>query len=537
MVRRIIVRKNRYFDSVFLMQVARRIAGQPGVRDASALMATPANRKVLSTMGYGDEGRDTEFAAAGPSDLLLALEGEQDALDAIAADADSWLAGGAGASSAKGHAGREPKSIADAVAARPDSSVAVISVPGEHAAREARAALQQGLNVFLFSSNVSVEDERSLKAEARQRGLIVMGPDCGTAFLCGAGIGFANSVRRGPIGIVGGTGTGMQEFSSLVHQAGSGISNAIGTGSRDLSDAVGGMSTMTALDALEADPATEVIAVISKPPGMMATAQLAQRLRQCSKPVVLCLLGAEPESGTAAGNQGAGQGQVVRVASTLDEAVGLALAAVGIGEAAFLHAGDDALRETALVHIGRMHPQQRHIRGLFAGGTLCYQSQAIFRSSGLIVHSNSPLRGMLDLPDPWASLENSFVDMGAEIFVQGRPHPMIDASLRAQRIRQEGDDPGVALILLDFILGAISSSDPVGDLLGAIRSAQEAARRRGGQLCVAASVCGTDEDAQGLQRQKQALVEAGVLVFASNAQAAAFCREAMLLLAARKEPG
>ena len=543
MVRRAIVRKNRYFDSVFLMQVARRIAGQPGVRDASALMATPANRKVLSGMGYGDEGRDAEFAAAAANDLLLALEGDEAAVDAIAADVDSWLAGAGGkASSDMGGASREPRSIAEAVKARPDSGVAVISVPGEHAAREARAALQQGLNVFLFSSNVSVEDELSLKTEARQRGLIVMGPDCGTAFLAGAGIGFANAVRRGPIGIVGGTGTGMQEFASLVHQAGSGISNGIGTGGRDLSDAVGGISTMTGIAALESDPATQVIVVISKPPGASATALLAGRLRRCTKPVVLCLLGAEPASlgaiaAPAGGGPGVGGGQAVRVASTLDEAAGFALAAVGVHEAAVLQGGDASLRELASAQIGKMGPQQRHIRALFAGGTLCYQSQVIFRRSGLVVYANSALAGMKELPDPWESRENTFVDMGAEIFVEGRPHPMIDASLRAKRVESEGADPSVALLLLDFVLGAISSADPVGDLLAAVKGAQEAAQRRGGYLCVVASVCGTDDDAQGLQTQKQALDDAGVLVFPSNAQAAAFCAEAMGLLAARQEVG
>ena len=541
MIRTTVIRKNRYFDSVFLMLVARRIAAQPGIADASALLATPANRQVLIGMGYGDQGRNAEFAAAGSNDLVLALTGEEAAVNAIAADVDAWLARGSGAASEAGNAGTEPRSIAEAVVGRPDSSVAVISVPGEHAAREARAALREGLNVFLFSSHVSVEDERLLKTEARDRGLIVMGPDCGTAFLGGAGIGFANAVRRGPIGIVGSTGTGLQEFSSLVHQAGSGISNGVGTGSRDLSDAIGGISTMSGIDALEADQATKVIAVLAKPPGRTTTAHLVERLRRCAKPVVLCLLGAEPGSfdgiAPAANSPGAGEAPKMRVATTLDEAVGLALAAVGVGAPAFLRWDEGSLRARALIQIGQMRPEQRHVRGLFAGGTLCYQAQAIFLRSGLVVRSNSPLPGMLELADPRSSRESSFVDLGTEFFVEGRPHPMIDASLRAKRLEQEGDDPTVALILLDFILGAISSRDPVGDLLGAVRTAQNAAQRRGGHLGVVASVCGTDDDAQGLQAQKHALAEAGVLVFPSNAQAAAFCATAALLLAARKEAG
>lgn len=529
MVRTTVVKKNRYLDSVFLMLVARRIAAQPGIRDASALLATEANRKVLADMGYGDEGHDAEFAAAGPNDLVLALEGEEAAVAAIAADADAWLSRGSEASSG---AAREPRTIPEAVAAYPDCSLAVISVPGEHAAREARLALQAGLHVFLFSSNVSVEDELSLKIEARERGLLVMGPDCGTAYIGGAGIGFANAVRRGPIGLVGPSGTGLQEFASLVHQAGSGISNGIGTGSRDLSDAIGGLSTLMGLDALEADPATQVIAVIAKPPGRATTARLLERLQHCAKPVVLCLLGAELME---PGLPGSGAPGNLRFTTTIDEAVCLALGALGLPEPAQLHPDLEALRRQAATVIEKLRPEQRHIRGLFAGGTLCYQSQAIFRGAGLVVHSNAPLEDMRELPDPWVSREDAFVDLGAGLFVEGRPHPMIDASLRRKRLEQEGNDPTVALLLLDFILGAIASGDPVGDLLEGIRSAQAAASRRGGQLCVVASVCGTDGDAQGLQAQTRALQEAGVLVFPSNALAAAFCREAMRLLTERKE--
>jgi FdrA protein len=535
MVRRTVIRKNRYFDSVFLMRVARRLASQPGMSDASAVLATAANRKVLIGIGYGEAGRDPDFAAAGPNDLVIALEGEEAAVDAIAANADSYLSQAAETSSGAGGSSPRPRSISEAMERRPDCSLAVISVPGEYAVREARTALQKGLHVFLFSSNVSVDDERSLKTEARQRGLIVMGPDCGTAFLGGAGIGFANAVRRGPVGIVGSTGTGMQEFASLVHQAGSGISNAIGTGSRDLSDAIGGISTLMGIDALEADPATKVIAVVSKPPGTGFTATLGERLGRCAKPVVLCLLGAEPDSLRIHNPEGSRGQPTPRWAFTLDEAVASALEVAGVNEPAFLRSDERVMREGAAIEIGKMRPEQHYLRGLFAGGTFCYQAQAMFLRSGLLVHSNEPLPGMPKLPDPHESRESSFVDMGAEIFVQGRPHPMIDASLRRKRLEREGEDSTVAVILLDFILGAISSPDPVGDLLGAIRNVQDKARRRGGHLCVVASVCGTDEDEQGLESQKAALTEAGVLVFPSGAQAASFCREAALMLTHRKE--
>ncbi|MBV9190725.1 MAG: hypothetical protein JO292_13570 [Betaproteobacteria bacterium] len=508
MVRKTAVRKNRYLDSVFLMLVAQRIASQPGIHDASAMLATEANRKLLAGMGYGDDGKDKDFAAAGPNDLVLAVEGDAAAVDAVMANADSYFARGY---AAEAGSAPEPRSIAEAVTARPESSVAVISVPGEYAAREARAALRAGLHVFLFSSNVSVDDELALKRDARDRGLIVMGPDCGTGYLGGAGIGFANVVRRGPIGIVGASGTGMQEFASLVHRAGSGISNGIGTGSRDPSDAIGAISTIAGVDALESDAATKVIAVISKPPGESAIAVLAERLRRCKKPVVTCFFGE-------------GHDDRIKGVSTLDEAVGAALVAAGEKKPQFLESEEGALQRSASSEKAKLQPGRRYVRGFFAGGTLCYQAQSIFRRAGLSVYSNSPLHGMKELTDPYQSREHTFVDMGAETFVHGRPHPMIDATLRRRRLEQEARDPSVAVILLDFVLGSIASADPVSDLLGAIQSI----RTMG--ICVAASVCGTNEDRQSLEMQERSLRRAGAMVFASSAQAASFCREAALLL-------
>ena len=478
MIRKTVVRRNRYLDSVFLMQVARRMSERPGIEDASALRGTDANRAVLAGLGF-------EVLDAGPNDLVVALAGEAAAVDAVATDLEAWLAPGVPG------AAPDPRSLEEALRTRA-ADLAVISVPGAHAAREARAALRAGLHVFLFSSNVSLEDEVSLKLEARDRGLIVMGPDCGTAYLAGAGLGFTNAIRRGPIGLVGSTGTGMQEFACLVHLAGSGISNGIGTGGRDLSDAVAGLSTLAGIDALEADPATRVIAVLSKPPGAAATRKLAERLGRCAKPVVQCLLGGE---------------------DTLDDAVIRALREVGVEAPAFL------LPRTDPPFLG-LRPEQRHVRGLFAGGTLCYQAQAIFRQAGLTVHSNAPLHGMETLEDPDRSLGNTFLDMGAEYFVEGRPHPMIDGTQRRRRLEKELRDPSVGVLLLDFILGTLSSPDPVGEVLDLLP----------GGLCVAASVCGTEGDTQGLESQVRALKEAGVRVFPTAAQAARFCRDVALTL-------
>jgi succinyl-CoA synthetase alpha subunit len=488
------------------MQVSNSLSLQQGIDQAVALMGTDRNKTLLAEMGYAS----TAILSAGPNDLIIALQGkDRSAVDGVLADLDAWL------QRRPIHAGRPVlRTLDEALASQSQSNLASISIPGEYAASETRRALACGLNVFLFSSNVSVQDELAVKRTAREGGLIVMGPDCGTAIIAGVGLGFSNAVRQGPIGVIASTGTGLQEFTSLVHQLGAGISHAIGTGSRDLSDAVGGISAFTALEALEADPQTKVIALLSKPPGPRTLRHLTQRLDRCHKPAVACLLGVgQPPSRAAT---------PFTTARTVDEAASLAVE-IATGEPG-ARRGPSAEELQALVSRERagMMPQQQYIRGIFAGGTFCYQAQQVARDAGMVVHSNAPLEGMLQLADPLRSVAHTLVDMGAEMFTAGRPHPMIDATLRRERLLQEAEDPQVAVLLLDFILGYNASPDPVGDLLDAISQAKRAARQRGGFLSVVASVCGTDDDPQDLRKQTMALEEAGVLVLPSSAEAALF---------------
>src|SRR5580704_9603583 len=97
---------------------------------------------------------------------------------------------------------------------------------------------------MIFSDNVPIAEEASLKHEARERGLMVMGPDCGTAIIGGVPLAFANAVPRGDIGIIGASGTGIQEVSTLIARAGRGVRHAIGTGGRDMHAEVGGLTTL-----------------------------------------------------------------------------------------------------------------------------------------------------------------------------------------------------------------------------------------------------------------------------------------------------
>ena len=491
---------NRYFDSVFLMRVAKRLTGEPGISQAAVVMGTPKNLQVLADAGYS--GIDALGASA--NDLVVSLQADsRERALAVLDSIDGWLQRDSGQASASA-----VRTLDQALDLQPGSSLAVISVPGEYAARQARQALERGLNVFLFSDNVTIDEELSLKRHAEDNGLLVMGPDCGTAIIGGAGIGFANVVRRGPVGVIGASGTGIQEVTTLVDRWGSGISHAIGTGSRDLSDAIGGISALQAIDALDADPATAVIVLVSKPPGSKTLSLISERIAVCTKPVVTCYLGVSED-----GLHGS-----VTVTHDLDSA---AAAAVRLAGGTVV---EDGTLDVSLVEKERaiLGSRPRFVRGVFAGGTFCYQAQQVMREAGLEVLSNEPLQKDMQLPDSQRSSGHTLIDMGADEFTRGRPHPMIDSTLRAQRIVAEAQDPEVGVLLIDCILGYGASPDPAGELATAVRQARELAEQRGGHLTVAASVCGTAEDPQGLEGQSRLLEEAGALVFSSSFKAAKF---------------
>ena len=373
----------------------------------------------------------------------------------------------------------QPRSLRSAHRADPEANLAVISVPGRFATSEARQALADGLHVFLFSDNVPIQDEVELKLGARGQGLLVMGPDCGTAILNGIGLGFANVVRRGRIGLVGASGTGLQEVTSLLHQAGEGISHAIGTGGRDLHAAVGGITTLMALELLRDDPATEVIVIVSKPPENQAAEHVLKAAAQTGKPVVACLLGsqAKPPNG-------------VQMASNLYQAARQASSSAAAWTGV---SPDDVPRP-------RLREGQIQVRGLFCGGTLCEEAEAAMQSGGRVQHE--------------------FVDFGDDRYTQGRAHPMIDPTLRNHAIVEAGADPRVAVLLLDVILGLGSHADPAGATVPAVREAIARAEADGRQLAVIAHVVGTDRDPQGLAQQEATLRSAGVHVLGSNYHAA-----------------
>jgi FdrA protein len=467
---------NLYRDSVSLMQLSAALAKMAGVEQASAIMATPANLELLREAGLMD-GK----LAASPNDLLVAVRGKSAApLQAAIAAAVAALDKPPERSAGGGPGLQPPRSQQMALAQAPHANLALISVPGEYAAAEAMKALRLGLHVMLFSDNVSLADEISLKQYARERKLLVMGPDCGTAIIDGIPLGFANAVRRGAIGVVGASGTGTQQ-------------HAIGTGGHDLHRDVGGITMLQGLERLARDKETKAIVLISKPPAPEVADAVLDAARRAGKPVVVNFVGSSLQL----------KDRNLFAVKTLEEAARAAVA---------LAAGKRPPRASiAASKVPRVSfkKSQQFIRGLYSGGTFCYEATALLGNAW----TNTPIDPARKLADPWKSKEHTLVDLGDDVFTRGRPHPMIDHRLRNERLLEEAADPTVAVILLDVVLGYGSHPDPAGEMLPALRKA----RKR--PIALVASVCGTDEDPQGLARQEATLREGGVLLAESNARA------------------
>jgi FdrA protein len=432
---RVRVVRNRYVDSVRLMKVAADVRSQDGVVSCEAVMGTPAN---LAALGVSPD--------AGPSDVVIAVDGPEEALDAAEA-----------ALSAADEPAAEARAAAPRSLAGADANVALISVPGEYAVLEAHRALTCGMHVFLFSDHVAVEDEVALKRRGAERGLLVMGPECGTAMLGGVGLGFANEVRVGSVGIVAAAGTGAQEASVLLDRAGAGVSQIVGVGGRDLSADVGGIMFRQGMELLAADDGTDTILLVSKPPDRDAVAALGD-VDAGGKRVVAAFVG-----------WGGGDAPF-EVHPTLEAGV-MALGAIPLGG----------------MSLGDIPPAAAGgaLLGLFSGGSLAHEAQTILGPGHRIL------------------------DLGDGEYTQGRPHPMVDLGLRTRMLREDG--PRAGCVLLDVVLGHGSHPDPAGELAATLEAL----------ACpVIAHVCGTADDPQDATRQEATLRDAGVILAPTNAAAA-----------------
>jgi FdrA protein len=483
------VRRDTYVDSVGLLNVSREMRTVPEVVWASALMGTPANADLLVDAGFDVQGLRV-------NDLVLAVEAETDAAAQSALDvAQQAIRGGESPPDASTPATRQPGDVMEAAEELGDANLAVVSVPGPYAALEAHKALTAGLHVLLFSDNVPIADEVALKRRAAKQGLLVMGPGAGTAMLGGTGLGFANVVRRGPVRVIAAAGTGAQEVMTLLHRWGSGVSEVIGVGGRDLSREVQATVTRMAIESA----GDQILLVVSKPPDPDVAESVLQALD--GRRAVCAFIGLDSLPPVPEG---------VRMAATLDQAVITALELLG-------HDVPDPGRNLAAVAsraAAALGPDRRSVRGLFSGGTLCYEAMVVMSRRLGPVHSNTPLREELGLPAPDGA--HVCLDLGEEEYTRGRPHPMIDPLARADELQRAFADPTTAVVLVDVVLGHGSHPDPAGALADEL---ERVGKRQGGPLVVA-HVVGTELDPQSAPEQQARLEEAGCLVAPTGARAA-----------------
>lgn len=496
------IRPGAYYDSVVLMQLQRSLADLPGVDDAGVVMCTTANKELLEQSGL----LAAELLAAAAEDLAIVVRADdptaaQAALDQV----DALLARRRATGDDEDY---RPKSLDSAAKMLPEATWVLISLPGRYAAEVARQALGLGKNVFLYSDNVSLADEISLKHAAAEKNLLLMGPDCGTAIVDGVGLGFANRVRRGSIGVVAASGTGLQAVTVGIHRLGGGITQAFGTGGRDLSEPVGALTAKAALARLAADPQTEVIVLVSKPPSPTVAEELLTLARQSGKPVVVDFIGYSPPD--AQGRRGEKKDSI-HFAQTLDEAAELAVAIAG--------GGREPTDDVSTHHSPFTIHHSQFLRALYSGGTLAYEALLLLQNYLPVVYSNAPLKGGPRLENPRESRGHTVVDLGEDAFTVGRLHPMLDNDLRIRRIHAEAADPKTGLLLLDVVLGDGAHPDPASQLAPAIRQASATASAGGRTLVVVAVVVGTDADPQGLDSQIEQLRAAGAIVYTRHDEA------------------
>ena len=506
-------KESQYYDSVTLMNVARKIKSIPGIEDAALVMGTAANKDLLREAKLFSP----EVEEATSNDLLMIVKGDETSVSQAIDLAEDFLTRRTIQSQPIGE--HLPRTMRSAVRLQQESNLAMISLPGQYAVAEAWDALHHGLDVLLFSDNVPLADEIALKHYAVNHNLLMMGPGAGTAIINGVALGFGNALPRGPVGIVSAAGTGLQEVSTLLANQGVGISQGIGVGGRDLSDEVDAMMMIQAIEALQEDQETEVIVAISKYPSLDVAKKVWAKLNTGTKPSIVIFMG---EDFTPILNSQIDE-EIVIFADTLQEAA-LKAAALATGDE--LTAVDDQLAQQLSDLQNQAHnlatnlmPEQKYLRGLFSGGTLCEEAMRIWGDKIQPVWSNVPLKGEWKLPNSKSSLEHCSWDLGAEEFTVGRPHPMIDNDLRISRLLEEANDPSVAVIQMDVVLGYGAHPNPASELCPAIEKARGIADQNERSLIVVLSITGTEGDPQNLRLQQEAFERTGAIVCDSNAAA------------------
>lgn len=505
----VVVKANTYFDSVSLMSLSTKANQIEGVEQAIIAMGTEMNKEVIRNVGLMTQ----EVEEAKTSDLMIVVKAESEEMCESAFDSIEELLTKKNTPS-KGTSEVKYSTVKSAAENIPDANLAIIAVNGMYAPREARKALENNLHVMMFSDNVSIEDEIALKRLAHEKGLLMMGPDCGTAIIGNVALCFANAVRKGNIGIVGASGTGSQELSVRIHEFGGGITQLIGTGGRDLSEEVGGIMMLDGIKALQEDEATKVIVLVSKPPAPSVEEKVLAQIKKSSKPVVVWFVGGDEEKVTKAGGH---------FAKMSKEAALKAVLLAGADESKI---NKRALNLPLVEEVrAKLKPEQKYIRGLFSGGTLCDEAMHIAMEKFDNVYSNIQREAEFRLKDVKVSQEHTFIDFGDDQFTQGKPHPMIDPSTRIERFIQEAKDPSVGVIVMDFVLGFGAHEDPVGAMLPAIIEAKQLAEDEGRHLEIIGYILGTELDSQNIEGQINKLLAAGATHASSSQNAGLLARE------------
>ena len=501
--------KNTFRDSVYLMRLSSIVREFAGVIEAEVIIGTDHNKKFLRSGGLWTEEIEQN---AGANDLIIAVKAEnevkaeqaiQSALDELNKSVESENLLG----------DYVPRTFETALKNLHGANLALLSIPGRYVQREADQILDAGLHLMIFSDNVSLEAEVALKKKALEKGLLVMGPDCGTAIINGVPLAFSNEIKRGKIGIVAAAGTGLQEVSSLISNLGEGISQGIGTGGRDVKKAVGGITMIQGLKALIGDKDTQVIVIVSKPPDPEVSEKVLAVATQSKKPLVVNFIGGDLDLIRKAGCE---------PAATLKEAAHKAVNLVRGLPADRDKDIDPVDQKLAIAEKTRYKSGQRYLRALYSGGTLAYESLVLLQESIGTIYTNLNFDRAERIDDVYKSREHTVIDFGEDEFTQGRLHPMIDPSLRNSRIIAEAKDPETAVIALDLVLGYNAHPDPAGSALEAIKEAKEIAAKEKRHLTFVTTVCGTDEDFQKRSEQVAKLEKEGILVFPSNADAAGY---------------
>ena len=500
------VKRNAYYDSVTLMLVSRELQKLEGVEDVLVGMGTDLNLDLASDLGLASE----EFGGLTPNDLFIAAKIDETliSMKEVEDAFNEQLNKSAESDSDEDY---QPPTLRSAIQALPGANMVLVSVPGQFAAAEVEDALDAGLHVMLFSDNVPVEDELRLKQKAVEKGLLMMGPDCGTAIINGKPLCFANAVRRGKIGVVGASGTGTQEVTVQIHKLGEGLSQVIGTGGRDLKEQIGGLMMIQGFQSLIADPETALIVLISKPPAPSVAEKIYQIAKTSPKPVVIDFIGGDREAIEAAG--------AIACISLEDAAQKAVQMLRGQEYADFtgFSLPDEQIEQIVEKETARLMSDQTELRALFTGGTLADEAMKLLGGHHEI-YSNIPLSpemAIANLPDGRGHI---CLDLGEDQFTRGRPHPMIDPQTRTEFFESHVDER-TAVILVDVVLGFGSYIDPAGAVADSVREIRQRLSKQGKDVVVIASVCGTDLDSQDLNKSIATLEAAGIIVLPSNAQA------------------